>query len=129
MKKMMLFSIQSIHILQVKKKRKRKKKNTPREQDLLKSLKIKVNKDLSCLRLLKNQEADAEPSQSIEFQVIKVPLWFLLNLGQTVIVLQMMTVPQVVLTQAVVTVTALTQKLAILIVKVKQADKLQSLKV
>ena len=88
-----------------------------------------MNKDLSCLRLLKNQEADAEPSQSIEFQVIKVPLWFLLNLGQTVIVLQMMTVPQVVLTQAVVTVTALTQKLAILIVKVKQADKLQSLKV
>ena len=61
--------------------------------------------------------------------MIKVPLWFLLNLGQTVIVLQMMTVPQVVLTQAVVTVTALTQKLAILIVKVKQADKLQSLKV
>lgn len=129
MKKMMLFSIQNIHIPQVKKKRKRKKKNIPREQDLLKSLKIKVNKDLSCLRLLKNQEADAEPSQSIEFQVIKVPLWFLLNLGQTVIVLQMMTVPQVVLTQAVVTVTALTQKLAILIVKVKQADKLQSLKV
>ena len=126
---MMLFSIQNIHIPQVKKKRKRKKKNIPREQDLLKSLKIKVNKDLSCLRLLKNQEADAEPSQSIEFQVIKVPLWFLLNLGQTVIVLQMMTVPQVVLTQAVVTVTALTQKLAILIVKVKQADKLQSLKV
>ena len=129
MKKMILCSIQNIHIPQVKKKRKRKKKNTPRERDLLKSLKIKANKDLSCLRLLKNQEADAEPSQSIEFQVIKVPLWFLLNLGQTVIVLQMMTVPQVVLTQAVVTVTALTQKLAILIVKVKQADKLQSLKV
>ena len=129
MKKMMLFSIQNIHIPQVKKKRKRKKRNTPRERDLLKSLKIKANKDLSCLRLLKNQEADAEPSQSIEFQVIKVPLWFLLNLGQTVIVLQMMTVPQVVLTQAVVTVTALTQKLAILIVKLIQANKLQSLKV
>ena len=126
---MISFSIQSIHIQQVKKKKKRKKRNTPREQDLPKSLKIKANKDLSYPKLLKNQEANAEPSQSIEFQAIKAPFRFQPNLSQTMIVHPMMIAPQVVLIQAAVTVTALTQKIAILIVKLNQANKLLNLKV
>lgn len=126
---MMLFSIQSIHILQVKKKKKRKKRNIPREPDHPKSSKIKVNKNLSYLRLLKNQEANAEPSQSIEFQAIKAPFRYQLNQNQTMIVLRMMKAPLVVLIQAAVIVTALTQKLAILIVKLNRANKLHNPKV
>ena len=125
----MLFSIQSIHILQVKKKKKRKKRNIPREPDHPKSSKIKANKNLSYLRLLKNQEANAEPSQSIEFQAIKAPFRYQLNQNQTMIVLRMMKAPLVVLIQAAVIVTALTQKLAILIVKLNRANKLHNPKV